>query len=222
MQDLIVHDTFYTVQGEGYWSGRPAVFVRLQGCNLRCPWCDEPNALEFNRQRKFAQRPMLGPLSPDALFERIRGESALCNYVVLTGGEPTAQELTGLFTRLQSIPGMLVSIETNGTLFPAWLAGLIELGLWVTLSPKPKERPPRPEMVAAASEVKLIIECAQDIEDGLKLYAEQFSDLAEPRIFLQAEDSKREQVLPLIIEAVKARPELLRVSERLHKIWGLK
>lgn len=222
MSELTVHSTFTTIQGEGMWAGHPAVFVRLQGCNLRCPWCDEPNALEFNRQVQHADKPMFGRYPTAAIFERIRKDAQRTGFVVITGGEPTAQNFSELFVMLQSLEVEMISVETNGTLFSEWLAGLVSLGLWVTVSPKPKERVPDPRVLKLANELKLIIERPEDIEAQLSDFAPQLAG-AEigPRVFLQAEDSKTQQVLPAMLEAVQRYPKLVRISPRLHKLWNL-
>lgn len=101
-----VHSVFYTIQGEGPFSGHPAVFIRLAGCNLQCPWCDT----EYTQGRRLAH--------PQVLADYVHSLSLPEGLVVITGGEPFRQNLTGLLNRLDKLKH-LVQIETNGTLPPS-------------------------------------------------------------------------------------------------------
>ncbi|MCM1337973.1 MAG: 7-carboxy-7-deazaguanine synthase QueE [Candidatus Amulumruptor caecigallinarius] len=109
-----VNEIFYSLQGEGVWTGTPALFVRLSGCNLRCDFCDTDHA-------RFT--PMTGA--------DIAAEAARCPapMVVLTGGEPALQADDALIQALHAV-GKRVHIETNGT------HSLPDGIDWVTLSPK--------------------------------------------------------------------------------------
>jgi organic radical activating enzyme len=102
-----VFKIFYTMQGEGPFNGTPAVFLRLSGCNLQCPACDT----DYTSQRRF----MMPAEIADAC-ESAAGDS-LCRLVVITGGEPFRQDLTGIVNELHC-RGWKVQIETNGTLAP--------------------------------------------------------------------------------------------------------
>lgn len=127
-----VNDLFYTIQGEGYWAGRAAVFVRLSGCNLwsgeerdrasaLCTFCDT----EFTNYVELAEDVILGQMEAewDALNED--------KMVVFTGGEPTLQ-LRGAFLKQCQYQGWYTAIETNGTKD-------LPVGLdWVCVSPKTK------------------------------------------------------------------------------------
>lgn len=104
--ELLVHSIFYTFQGEGPFSGRPAVFIRLGGCNLQCPGCDTEYTNGSKRlllseicQQVYEKNPKFGGL------------------IVITGGEPFRQNITPLVTYLCKA-GYTVQIETNGTLPP--------------------------------------------------------------------------------------------------------
>lgn len=109
-----VNEIFYSLQGEGFWTGTPMVFVRLAGCNLRCPFCDTDHA-SFNR------------LSPKEITEKVVAYPA--SHVVITGGEPSLQPLDELVNLLHN-HGRTVHIETNGT---NPLPDTID---WITCSPK--------------------------------------------------------------------------------------
>lgn len=101
-----VHSIFPTIQGEGPFAGKPAVFVRLAGCNLQCPGCDT----EYTRERAL--------LSPAQIRKLVSSADLPTRLVVITGGEPFRQDLTQLFREL-AIAGFHVQIETNGTLAPS-------------------------------------------------------------------------------------------------------
>ncbi|MBU6453322.1 MAG: 7-carboxy-7-deazaguanine synthase QueE [Cyanobacteria bacterium REEB67] len=105
--NLWVQEVFYTLQGEGPFSGHPAVFVRLAGCNLSCYWCDT----EFESS---TWRPCL-----DELLTNIEASRPIsCDLIVITGGEPFRQNIAPLVGRLLGLePHLRVQIETNGTLF---------------------------------------------------------------------------------------------------------
>ena len=115
-----VNEIFYSLQGEGYHAGRPAVFVRFSGCNLQCPFCDT---------RHEAGTEMGEQEIVDAVKLHIPHSSLLTPLVVITGGEPALQ-LTATLVALLHQEGFRVAVETNGTL-P--LPPNVD---WVTLSPK--------------------------------------------------------------------------------------
>ena len=104
MAELNVSEIFYSIQGEGSRAGLPCVFVRLQGCGLRCAWCDTPYALDYaaGGARKTA----------DAVLAEVARFA--CRFVELTGGEPLEQDAClPLLTRLCD-EGYTVAVETGG------------------------------------------------------------------------------------------------------------
>lgn len=109
-----VNEIFYSLQGEGFWTGTPAVFVRLSGCNLRCPFCDTDHAAYV-------------AMAADEIVARVTEFPA--ETVVITGGEPSLQLDETLVDALHRA-GRRVHVETNGTRpLPADVD-------WVTCSPK--------------------------------------------------------------------------------------
>ncbi len=98
---LSVNETFVSVQGEGGLIGTPTLFIRLDGCPLRCTWCDTPYALAGDAGR---------PASVEELALLARGR----RHVVITGGEPLAQDIGPLVDALR---GCHITVETSGTIF---------------------------------------------------------------------------------------------------------
>ena len=109
-----VNEIFYSLQGEGYHAGTAAVFVRLSGCNLQCPFCD-------------TQHESGTEMSDDEIVAEVSKYPA--RLVVVTGGEPSLQLTRGFVNALHDIDRM-VAVETNGT---RRLPGNVD---WITLSPK--------------------------------------------------------------------------------------
>ncbi len=109
-----VNEIFYSLQGEGYWAGTPAVFVRLSGCNLRCPFCDTAH-----------EHGVL--MTEEEIVRQVQQYPAY--HVVITGGEPSLVLTDTLVARLHDID-RYVAVETNGT------RPLPRSVDWITLSPK--------------------------------------------------------------------------------------
>lgn len=113
-----VNEIFYSLQGEGHFTGTPAVFLRLSGCNLRCSFCD-------TRHQDFKE------MSEKEITDAVKLFPA--RHIVITGGEPTMQ-LNAALTRLLHDEGFFIQIETNGSI-P--LKEGVEVD-WITCSPKDK------------------------------------------------------------------------------------
>lgn len=113
-----VNEIFYSLQGEGNFTGTPAIFIRLSGCNLTCDFCDT---------RHYDSMSM----TEEEIISEVSKYPA--RHVVITGGEPTLQLTPSLINKLHSA-GKFVQIETNGT--RPLTDGLDFLIDWVTVSPK--------------------------------------------------------------------------------------
>lgn len=111
-----VNEIFYSIQGEGAHTGTPCVFIRLSGCNLKCPFCDT----DFKDYKEMDEYEIM-----DAVCEL----SDKCNNVVITGGEPTIVDTTSFIDLLQE-NGYYVAMESNGTRKPPYNLN------WLTISPK--------------------------------------------------------------------------------------
>ena len=103
-----INEIFYSIQGESAWTGYPTVFVRLQGCNMECTYCDT----------KYAQKKGGKEMTPEEVAEEIRKYPA--SYICFTGGEPLLQqdEIIKVIRKLAD-PYTAFSIETNGTIVPS-------------------------------------------------------------------------------------------------------
>ncbi|HEY8297441.1 MAG TPA: 7-carboxy-7-deazaguanine synthase QueE [Candidatus Baltobacteraceae bacterium] len=190
---LQLAEIFYSIQGEGTYSGTPAVFVRLAGCNLACDFCDTDYSLKF-----FA--------SVSEVVARVRAIGGACPMVILTGGEPLAQsETLDLIGALRD-DGRRVHIESNGT-----LATELPDDVWLCVSPKERVDP---RMAERANEVKLIVD-ERVPEEHLALFARQ------PTILLQPEGNKPRNI-EIALEYAKAHPVRFRLSLQTHKFIGVR
>lgn len=99
-----ISEIFYSIQGESSYAGRPCVFVRTTGCNLRCVWCDTEYAFYGGRD-----------MSVDEIFEEIERLGHSCRLVELTGGEPLLQRDIGDLARRLLSAGYTVLCETSGS-----------------------------------------------------------------------------------------------------------
>lgn len=189
---------FYTLQGEGYWAGTPAYFVRLGGCDVGCSWCDT---------RYSWKKDGWALAVPDEIVSWIKQTPA--RHVVLTGGEPTMHPLAPLIQTLQK-QGFFVQIETSGAYPPPAV-----LPDWITFSPK-RFKPPHSAWYAAASELKVVIHARSDFS-----WAEKQYDLCRRGIpaFLQP-DFYQAQALPWILEYVRQHPHW-RLSLQWHRYLAI-
>ena len=116
-----VNELFYSIQGEGRFTGTPSVFIRFAGCNLACDFCDTDH-------KSYKE------LTEDEIMQEI--EKYPAKHIVITGGEPTMQLSASLIYKMHEAK-KYVQIETNGTLlFRDGLESMID---WITCSPKYKE-----------------------------------------------------------------------------------
>jgi len=113
---LDVAEIFYSLQGEGRYTGQVSVFVRLAGCNLRCFWCDTPYALEKRQGRS---------MSVEQIVDRVGSYD--CRHVVVTGGEPLIWPGLSLLLHELHTAGKFVTVETNGTQYRPIEADLVSI-----------------------------------------------------------------------------------------------
>lgn len=206
---LNINDVYTSVQGEGILVGTPCIFVRFQGCNLRCPWCDEPSSLSFtNRERHLKD-----------IMDEI--EAYPHRHVVLTGGEPFAQHnLHKIVSELLN-RGYSVQIETNGTLWNKYLESMAH-DIHITCSPKwTAGFYVHPKILLHLKELKFVVD---DVFSASVLKERFISFLEKGCVVLQPEGNKPEFLYKAlsIQEALLKDGYKVRVIPQVHKVIGLK
>lgn len=191
---LPVMEQFYTLQGEGSWTGTAAYFIRLAGCDVGCVWCDvkeswDPREEQYLRVSQIVERAL------ESGTER----------VVITGGEPSVYDLS-LLTRALREAGLKVHMETAG---PHALTGDFD---WICFSPK-KFLAPQDEYYLRADELKVVIYNLHDLQ-----WAEQHASRCAEHVqlFLQTEWSRRDRFSAQLVQYVKDNPRW-RLSIQTHK-----
>lgn len=195
---LPVMEEFYTIQGEGYNTGKAAYFIRLGGCDVGCHWCDVKESWDAN----------IHPLTKACdVVERVKSHRA--DSVVVTGGEPLIYNLDKI-TGFLKTEGIATFIETSGAYETSgeWD--------WICLSPK-KTMKPLQDIYTRANELKIIVFNKHDLT-----WAEEQASLVRPEcyLYLQPEWSKRETITPLIIDYVKEHPRWM-ISLQTHKYMNI-
>lgn len=191
---LPVMERFYSLQGEGFHTGKPASFLRIGGCDVGCYWCDVKEAWDAS----------VHPLTPiEDIIQFVLAQPA--KALVITGGEPLSYNLDKLCAALKE-KQVTIFLETCGA-YP--LSGQYD---WICLSPKTNMEPRR-DMLHAADELKVIIRDPSDFS-----WAEKNASLVKDKckLFLQPEWSQHHKILPRIVSYVKENPKWM-VSLQAHK-----
>jgi len=194
---LPLMEEFYTIQGEGFHKGTAAYFIRIGGCDVGCHWCDV----------KESWNAALHP--PTEIKTIVDHAASYSKTVVVTGGEPLTWDM-GPLTALLKEQGMQVHIETSGAY---QLTGVWD---WICLSPK-KIKLPTPEVYEKAHELKAIIYNKDDFRFAEEQALKVNSDCI---LYLQPEWSKRDTVIPLIVDYVMQNPQW-KVSLQTHKYLNI-
>ncbi|AUC82285.1 7-carboxy-7-deazaguanine synthase QueE [Lacinutrix sp. Bg11-31] len=204
VQDLVnqgkmlpLMEEFYTIQGEGFHKGTAAYFIRIGGCDVGCHWCDVKES--WNAQ--------LHP--PTVIEDIVANAKKYSNTIVVTGGEPLMWDMTALTKQLKA-DGMSIHIETSGAY---QLSGQWD---WICLSPK-KMKLPTQGVYDKANELKCIIFNKDDFR-----FAEEQAEKVNGDciLYLQPEWSKRDTMVPLIVDYVMANPKW-KVSLQTHKYLNI-
>lgn len=195
---LPLMEEFYSIQGEGFHTGKAAWFIRIGGCDVGCRWCDVKESWNAS---------LFPPVATDQIVENVLRSNA--DSVVVTGGEPMLYNLSYLCDKLHE-QGILLFLETSGS---QEITGNWD---WICLSPKQKT-PPLSEIFTRANELKIIIHEESDL-----LWAESCAEkISEDcHLLLQPEWSVVHDILPAIVDYVKRYPKW-KVSLQSHKYMGI-
>ena len=212
---LRLSEVFFSIQGEGPSAGTPAHFIRLQGCDVGCKWCDTKYSWEFSGGTQ---------IDLEVLWERSRalGEAAL---LVVTGGEPLEHPGIGRLLDEALSRWERVEVETSGILPPP----LRHPKLYYNVSPKLPSATPRWSETwrhvhtwvdDPNGTFKIVVGDPPDLEDARRLIAEH--RIPSARVMLVPEGMTEESLrarAPAIAEACKQYG--FRLSPRLHIwLWG--
>ena len=194
---LPLMEEFYTIQGEGYHTGKAAYFIRVGGCDVGCHWCDVKES--WNAE-------LHPPTLANTIVEHAKKYS---DTVVITGGEPLMWSMDYLTKKLQQY-GIKTHIETSGaySFSGSWN--------WFCLSPK-KTKLPLEEVYKEADELKIIIFNKSDFKFAEEQAAKVGSNC---ELFLQPEWSKKEKMTELIVDYVMKNPKW-KISLQTHKYLNI-
>jgi len=203
---LKIKEIFASIQGEGLRCGEPTFFIRLAGCNLRCPWCDTKYA--WRGGKIYTVDEILHQIEQLHLKWPI-------NWVCLTGGEPLLQDIKDLVLVLKKA-GFCLQLETNATLYQNLAID------WWTISPKPPDYFFQNSFLTKAKEIKLVVSSELNLPI-IKNIREAFPSTTP--IILQPQSNylwSRKKAWQLLAEATEAGLTSLHLGLQLHKIFRLK
>ena len=219
IQNYKVNELFQTIQGEGVYTGTPAIFVRLQGCDVGCAWCDTKHTWEVDGEKQTdlilltdqsSESDHWATVSAQGIVDEIQRLAYRAKLVVITGGEPCMYDLRPL-TEVLHQQGFNIQIETSGT-YPV----LVDDSAWVTVSPKVNMRSKKAVLSSAlkrANEIKHPVGTEKDIEQ-LDALLDELDSLAEKTISLQPISQKAAATALCMQTAIERN---WRLSVQLHK-----
>lgn len=194
---LPLMEEFYTLQGEGFHTGRAAYFIRIGGCDVGCHWCDVKESWDKS----------LHPATDVDLI--VANAAKYAKTVVITGGEPLMWNLNYISSELHK-RGIQVHMETSGS-HP--FSGEID---WVCLSPK-KNSLPLEDNYSRANELKVIIQNKSDFNFAIEQSKKVSKDC---KLYLQPEWSKSDKMMPQIVDFILENPEW-QSSLQTHKYMNI-
>ncbi|WP_185866185.1 7-carboxy-7-deazaguanine synthase QueE [Blattabacterium cuenoti] len=197
-----IKEFFYSIQGEGHYYGIAAYFIRFEGCNIKCDWCDTKESWEI-KKNDF--------ISIHKIIDNIRNKNHTVKNIVITGGEPMMWDLYPL-TKILKKKGYRIHVETSGS-YPIKEKYMD----WITISPK-KIKLPLAENYKKTNELKIIISNEKDF-----LFAEEQAIHVKTTncfLFLQPEWTHLVDILPKIISYIKKNPKW-RISLQIHKMLNI-
>lgn len=198
-----------TIQGEGHWSGRPCYFVRLWGCPVNCNWCDQSYGADQNYGKDLSWN--------DVSLQRIVEAIRPATQVVISGGEPLAQQNVEQLCETLVLDGKFVSVETSGVVWRN-----LPQAVWVTLSPKEHLFADKnfvdERFWRRANEIKIVVENGSELEYYRS--RDKLPGRTTP-LYLQPEWNSRETSIPKTLELIYQNPTIARLSSQTHKLIGV-
>lgn len=192
-------ESFYSIQGEGYHTGKSAFFIRLAGCDIGCSWCDVKESWDENNSTIIGVDKIVN--------EVVKSGAAIA---IITGGEPTIYDLSALTVALKKA-GIRTHLETSGVykITGSWD--------WVCISPK-KFKKPLIDELQKADELKIVVVNKSDFN-----WAEEHANIVDNncKLFLQPEWDKVDSVINSINSYVKDFPRW-RISLQTHKYMNIR
>ena len=194
---LPVMESFYTIQGEGFYKGSAAYFIRIAGCDVGCHWCDVKESWDSDLHPMYSVK---------EIVEIAKKHSEM---VVITGGEPLMWDMNPL-TKLLKENNLKIHIETSGS---NKLTGFWD---WICLSPK-RRKSPKAEVYEKANELKIIVFNKHDLK-----YAEEQAKKVSKKciLYLQPEWDKRDEMIPIIVDYVMMNTQW-KISLQTHKYLNI-
>jgi 7-carboxy-7-deazaguanine synthase len=221
-QHFKINELFETIQGEGSFTGQPAIFIRLQGCPVGCSWCDTKHTWEINSNDQIIVQQLLNKttesqqwasLSVDDILAVVTQHNFNAKHVVITGGEPCMVDLTPLCFAFEQ-QGYSTQIETSGT-----FEVITTKQCWVTVSPKINMKGGYKVLNSAmqrANEIKHPVATEQHIDELKQLLNEH--NIKQTPVYLQP-ISQKKRATDLAIKACIANN--WRLSIQVHKYIGI-
>ena len=204
---LEVNEIFATFQGEACFTGYPALFIRLAGCNLSCNFCDT----EFD---KFQE------LNLDDILSKVNelNINNFTNLIVITGGEPMRQPIEKLCKKLINL-GFVIQIETNGTIYRK-----LPNEVKIICSPKMsngKYSKIRDDLLKRITAFKFII--SKNKDNNYNLVPDVGQNIYKTPVYLQPMDeydkNKNKENMDFVLKLAKDKG--YRISLQSHKIWNI-
>ncbi len=201
---LKINEIFPSIQGEGVRLGKPTLFIRLSGCNLKCDFCDTKFAWHTGQE-----------MSIESILKKLKKMHTTfpTEWVCLTGGEPLYQNIGRLVQQLKA-EDLKIQVETNATIYR-------RIGVdWYTISPKPPDYFYQPEYIKKAKEVKIVVTKGLDLGVLKKLrqdFPEKIPLLLQPQ---SNSKSSAKHAIRLLRQTLKDDMKNIRLTAQIHKIFG--
>ena len=191
--NLPIMETFYSVQGEGFHSGKPAYFIRVAGCDVGCHWCDVKESWDHGNHQI---------INIDKIVSDVECDNGI---VIVTGGEPLMWNMDILTNKLKNNHHS-VHLETSGAYE---ISGKWD---WICLSPK-KQKLPKNKIYKLADELKVVVYNKHDLKFAIQ---ESKKVKKNCKLFLQPEWDRFKKNKSFIIDFIKANPKW-QISLQIHK-----